>query len=172
VTLQGTGDAAVRQMVYKSLDVPLDTGDCLVHLFKGTPNGGMSAEAQVLALIQLNTAPVGNLDDVTSSGLVSGWVLDPDTPTSPVSVHFYLDSPYGQSAFIGFTLANKSRPDVNQVTGYLGDHGFSFQLPSSVSNGNHTIYAYGISADGPNPLLSGAPQTVTISISKSGEYAR
>jgi hypothetical protein len=166
VTQQGTDDAVVQQMVYKSLSVPLNTGDCLVHLFKGNPNGGMSAEAQVLALVQPNTAPIGNLDSVTSSGLVSGWGLDPDTPTTPINVHFYLDSPSGQSAFIGLTSANMSRPDVNQVTGYPGDHGFSFQLPSSVSNCNHTIYVYGIdSAGGPNPLLSGAPMTVTISTS-------
>jgi hypothetical protein len=169
VTLQGTDDAAVQQMVYKLFNVPLNIGDCLVHLFKGTPNGGMSAEGQVLALIQPNTAPIGNLDNVTSTGLVSGWVLDPDTPTTPISVHFYLDAPSGQSAFIGLALANTSRPDVNQVTGYPGDHGFSFQLPSSVSNGNHTIYVYGIdSAGGPNPLLSGAPKTVTISTTGGG----
>jgi hypothetical protein len=169
VTLQGTGNAAVQQMVYKSLDVPLNTGDCLVHLFKGTPNGGMSAEAQVLALMQPNTAPIGNLDDVTSSGVVSGWALDPDAPTSPISVHLYLDSPSGQSAFIGLTSANVSRTDVNQVTGYPGDHGFSFQLPSGILTGNHTIYAYGIdSAGGPNPLLSGAPKAVTFSTSAGG----
>jgi hypothetical protein len=169
VTLQGTDDAAVQQMVYKLFNVPLNIGDCLVHLFKGTPNGGMSAEGQVLALIQPNTAPIGNLDNVTSTGLVSGWVLDPDTPTTPISVHFYLDAPSGQSAFIGLASANMSRPDVNQVTGYPGDHGFSFQLPSSVSNGNHTIYVYGIdSAGGPNPLLSGAPKTVTISTTGGG----
>jgi hypothetical protein len=173
VTLQGTDDAAVQQMVYKSFNVPLSTGDCLVHLFKGTPNGGMSAEAQVLALIQPNTAPIGNLDDVTSSGLVSGWVLDPDTPTTPRSVQFYLDGPSGRGSLIGLALANMSRPDVNQVTGYPGDHGFAFQLPSSIANGNHTIYAYGIdSAAGPNSLLSGAPKTVTIAINKGGETAQ
>jgi hypothetical protein len=169
VTQRGIDDAVVQQMVYKSLNVLLNAGDCLVHLFKGNPNGGMSAEAQVFALIQPNTAPIGNLDSVTSSGLVSGWMLDPDTPTTPINVHFYLDSPSGQNAFIGLTSANTPRPDVNQVTGYPGDHGFSFQLPSSVSNGNHALYIYGIdSAGAPNPILGGAPKTVTISIGGGG----
>jgi hypothetical protein len=166
---QGRGDAVVQQMVHKTFNVQLNTGDCLVHFFKGNPNGGMSAEAQVFALIQPNTAPIGNLDSVTSSGLVSGWMLDPDTPTTPINIHFYLDSPSGQNAFIGLTSANTPRPDVNQVTGYPGDHGFSFQLPSSVSNGNHALYIYGIdSAGAPNPILGGAPKTVTISIGGGG----
>jgi hypothetical protein len=163
---QGRGDAVVQRIVYKRFNIQLNTGDCLVHFLKGNPNGGMSAEAQVFALIQPKTAPIGNLDSITPSGLVSGWALDPDTPTTPINVHFYLDSPSGQSAFVGFTSANISRPDVNQVTGYPGDHGFSFQLPSSVSNGNHTLYVYGIDGAGaPNAILGGASKTVTISIS-------
>jgi hypothetical protein len=169
VTLVGRDDSAAQEMVYKSLNVALNTGDCLIHLFKGTPNGGMSAEAQVLALVQPNTAPIGYLDNVTSAGLVSGWALDPDTPASPVDVHFYLDGPSGQGAFIGVTSAHIPRPDANRVTGYPGDHGFTFQLPSSVSDGNHTIYAYGIdSMGGANPLLSGAPKPVITSISGTG----
>jgi hypothetical protein len=57
VKQQGTGDAVVQQMVYKTFDIRLHTGDCLVHLFKGNPNGGMSAEAQVFALVLPDRKP-------------------------------------------------------------------------------------------------------------------
>ena len=39
-----------------------------------------------------------------------------------------------------YPRADLPRPDVNQVTGYVGDHGFRFVLPSSALDGKpHTI---------------------------------
>jgi hypothetical protein len=51
VQQQGRDNAVVQRMVYKAFNIQLNIGDCLVHLFKGNPNGGMSAETQVFALI-------------------------------------------------------------------------------------------------------------------------
>ena len=56
VEQQGRGDVVVQRRVYETFDIHLNEGDCLVHLFKGDPNGGMSAEAQVFALVQLDAA--------------------------------------------------------------------------------------------------------------------
>ena len=56
VKQQGRGDVVVQRRVYETFDIHLNEGDCLVHLFKGDPNGGMSAEAQVFALVQLDAA--------------------------------------------------------------------------------------------------------------------
>ena len=54
---QGRDDAVVQRIVYKRFNIQLNTGDCLVHFFKGNPNGGMSAEAQVFALVQPDPGP-------------------------------------------------------------------------------------------------------------------
>jgi hypothetical protein len=55
VKQQGRDNAVVQQMIYKTFNIRLNIGDCLVHLFKGNPNGGMSAETQVLALVEPDT---------------------------------------------------------------------------------------------------------------------
>ena len=56
VKQQGRGDTVVQRIVYKTFNIHLNAGDCLVHLFKGNPNGGMSAEAQIFALVQPDAA--------------------------------------------------------------------------------------------------------------------
>jgi hypothetical protein len=58
VKQQGRGDSVVQRIVYKTFNIHLNAGDCLVHFFKGNPNGGMSAEAQVFALVQAETASI------------------------------------------------------------------------------------------------------------------
>jgi hypothetical protein len=52
VKQHGKGNTVVQRIVYKTFHIQLNMGDCLVHLFKGNPNGGMSAEAQVFALVR------------------------------------------------------------------------------------------------------------------------
>lgn len=58
VKQQGRDDTVVQRIVYKTFNIHLNVGDCLVHFFKGNPNGGMSAEAQVFALVQPETASI------------------------------------------------------------------------------------------------------------------
>jgi hypothetical protein len=58
VKQRGRADSVVQRRVYKTFNIRLNEGDCLVHLFKGNPNGGMSAEAQVFALVQPHTASI------------------------------------------------------------------------------------------------------------------
>jgi hypothetical protein len=75
----------------------LDTEDCLGRLFERTLNGGMIVEAQVFALLQLKAPPIGHLDSVLGS---PRWALAPNTPTNPITINLYLDSPSDQSAFV------------------------------------------------------------------------
>jgi hypothetical protein len=80
-------------------------------------------------------------------------------------VHFYIDGPAGAVPIAGIITADIERPDVNQVTGYPGNHGFSFSIPAQYRDGNtHTIYAYGIDLTGDlNKPLGGNPKTFTLS---------
>jgi hypothetical protein len=58
VKQNGKGDAVVQRIIHKTFSIRLNAGDCLVHLFKGNPNGGMSAEDQVFALVQPDSASI------------------------------------------------------------------------------------------------------------------
>src|SRR5262249_22421231 len=116
------------------------------------------------------SSPIGWLDSIDSNGNASGWTLDPDLEAQSIAVHFYVDGPVGGGGiFAGLTTASLPRPDVNQVTGYLGNHGFSFTLPAQYKDGqNHTLYVYGIDAtSNPNVQLSGAPKVFYIPLSNN-----
>jgi hypothetical protein len=131
---------------------------------RGLPAGGLE---QILRRHQIlpSSSPIGWLDSIDSNGNALGWTLDPDRGSQAIAVHFYVDGPAGGGGtFAGQTTANLSRPDVNQVTGYIGNHGFSFTVPAQYKDGlNHTLYVYGIDATGnPNAPLSGVPRVFYI----------
>lgn len=107
----------------------------------------------------------GNFEEITSTGYVKGWTFDTASPSVSVDVHFYIDGPAGSGAYGGSALANVSRNDVNTAyDGILGDHGFYFPVPAWYRDGqNHTMYVYGIDAQGlHNPLLAGSPRTFNL----------
>jgi hypothetical protein len=88
------------------------------------------------------TRPWGNFEGVTASGgalSVGGWALDPDSPTSPGTVHVYVDG-------VGTAIsAAGSRPDVGAAFPGVGDaHGFTWS--TAVAPGRHTVCAYAIDA--------------------------
>lgn len=110
-------------------------------------------------------SPRGFVDRVDNSGVVSGWAFDPNSPGYALNLHVYVDGPAGQGQMLPVVQrAQYARPDVNQATGYEGDHGFTFQLPRSLRDGvNHAVYIYGIdTGDSPNILLPGSPVDVLI----------
>lgn len=114
--------------------------------------------------------PIGNLDSVSSSvsssdepnneldldGVVGGWSLDRDVPEQSNTVHFYIDGQY-----VGQTIANIPRPDVNQVFGLPGNHGYEFSIPDQYRDDlSHSISAYGIDLTGDqSKILIGSPKT-------------
>src|SRR5437016_3777423 len=79
--------------------------------------------------------PIGWLDVVTPDYRLVGWTLDPDSPEQNLDVHFYVDGPAGRGVLVGAVVANLPRPDVNNATGYPGDHGFSFAIPEQYRSG-------------------------------------
>jgi hypothetical protein len=105
-------------------------------------------------------SPVGWLERVTRLGLVTGWCLDPNQPKEHLRVEFYLDGNHVDGEYIGFCNANIPKPEVLEMTGYGGDHGFSFQVPEQYQDGSsHKIWAYTFDVEkvSTNPLLKGAP---------------
>lgn len=110
--------------------------------------------------------PVGSLGGVDTSGAATGWAVDPDSSSTPISVHFYVDGAAGQGGtYAGSAVANLASSAANSA-GYAGNHGYSFSIPSQWRDGQeHTLYAHGIdlSGDGSkNVLLSGVPQSFTL----------
>lgn len=110
-------------------------------------------------------ASIGWLGAIRPDGIVDGWSLDPDVPAQSNSVHFYIDGPAGSGAGPFIATADLPRPDVNQQTGYPGNHGYEFPVPAQYRNNQqHTIYVYGIDLTGDqNSHLLGSPKTFTLS---------
>ena len=100
--------------------------------------------------------PRGAFDQVAQTGTsmnVSGWAYDLDSENQSLDIAVHLDG----VPFINIK-ANQTRPDVNEIVGISGDHGFNstFTVPA----GGHTVclYALGVDSSGAgddeNVLLS------------------
>jgi hypothetical protein len=105
-------------------------------------------------------SPVGSLESATVRGrtaTLSGWALDGDTPTTPLSVHVYVDG-----RFTATVTADRTRADVAALHPGTGStHGFTAAL--DVAAGSHQVCAYAINA-GPgtvNPRIGCATVVVT-----------
>ena len=112
----------------------------------------------------IDNKPIGYLDNVSCS-LFAGWAYDPDDASAQIGVHFYVGGEAGKGKFVGNTIANIPRADVNKNAGISGNHGFSFPIPSVLRDGaTHTIYAYGINSNGStnlnNSLLTQGPLSI------------
>jgi hypothetical protein len=106
-------------------------------------------------------APVGVFESINADGEAIGWSVDPDLPTLPNTVHFYVDAPAGSGGvYIGEAAADQ--PHAN--TGYPGNHGFRFSIPPQYrDNQQHTLYAYGLDLTGDNSKpLSGNPKAFNL----------
>ncbi len=88
---------------------------------------------------------------------VWGWAYDPDNANTQIDVHIYKDARAGGGGtFLTSCTANTARPDVNQIIGIPGNHGFSCTLPASyVGTGIHSLWIHAIDSNGsPNNLLN------------------
>jgi hypothetical protein len=110
--------------------------------------------------VDLNQAPIGNFETISSDGLIQGWTYDPDVSSSSVDIEIYADGPIGVGALVGSDIANVPRLDVNTAKGVAGDHGFSFAIPDQYKTGSHTYYVYGVDENNTKPaLIPGSPRS-------------
>lgn len=113
-----------------------------------------------------NQPPVGNFDEINSSGVVRGWSYDPDASSSSNQVHIYIDGPAGQGGtLLNGAATNILRSDVNATFGISGNHGFEYSIPAQYRNGqNHSIYVYGVdtSDSAVATHLAASPRTFNI----------
>ena len=132
----------------------------------GVDSSGNDESAQLSGTPQTltftnNQRPIGWMD-VTASGYTTGWALDPDTPSQSIDVSFYLDGPKGTGIFLGTARTQIPRADVNTAMKVSGDHGYVYLFSDNISNGPHTLYAYGIdTAAGFDGVLNGSPKSFT-----------
>jgi len=90
-----------------------------------------------------NPRPIGVVDGIDADGNLSGWALVPSMTPASVDVDLYLDDPSGGGMKLATVHADVPRADVNQATGYAGDHGFSFAVPDDVRDDlDHQVYAF------------------------------
>ncbi|MDR1538156.1 MAG: RICIN domain-containing protein [Clostridiales bacterium] len=98
-----------------------------------------------------NHEPIGTADFIERSSdgtvFIQGWVYDPDSPTSSISIHVYCDDTFLFELTTGF-----ARDDVNNAFGITGKHGFSSYI-SMPQAGNVRIYAIDASG-GNNPMFA------------------
>ena len=103
--------------------------------------------------------PWGSLDAVTAAGTsvtARGWAIDPDQPTTPVTVHIYVD---GRST--AAVAANRPRADIGRIYPAAGsNHGYGWT--GTLASGAHTVCAYAINrgAGTGNPRLGCKAVTV------------
>ncbi|WP_092556530.1 hypothetical protein [Herbiconiux ginsengi] len=143
------GYGAAHGFSISGVTVPVGTSQVCVY---GIDKAGVIENSQ-LGCKTVSTAsgpPKGNIEGLSAKpGTISlsGWTLDPDTP-SPIDVHVYVNGAWG-----GLTTANGARPDVGRVfPGYGDAHGFSIDLPAR--GGANSVCAYGYNVmGGANTLL-------------------
>ena len=106
--------------------------------------------------------PYGYLDGVNNCQNVYGWTCDPDDFNQGVDVHLYKDGPVGAGGvLLGIVKADVQRESaVGGLCGGNVNHGFSFDIPVDIKDGNdHSIYAYAINIGTPanNAVLNNVP---------------
>jgi peptidoglycan hydrolase-like protein with peptidoglycan-binding domain len=145
-----------------SARLPLTTGSGV------TAGSGTRYEVGTVSVVAVptNRPPVGYLDGLINTSILSGWALDPNDQTRPIDVHIYVDGAYNAGGtYIGSVNANMPRPDLTNGGYTSTNHGYNFQIPTRYQDGRaHSYYAYGIdlTSNSNNPLLTNSPKTYTI----------
>lgn len=104
--------------------------------------------------------PTGSFESLVGDGTgtltLSGWTIDPDTPTTPVRVIVYLDG-HGVLA----TMANVSRPDIGARYPTAGNlHGFA--ATTKTGPGTHSVCVYVVDTSFPSRIPRLACRSVTV----------
>ena len=127
----------------------------------------LAALALAAAPARAGSQPQKSLDECYGKPLavhVTGWAYDPDVSSQSIDVHVYLYTDSGctsQYGGIRVLTANVSRPDVNQVKGVPGDHGFDADV-SVADAGDYWEKVFAIDATGDGDPQIGSTRSVTV----------
>jgi hypothetical protein len=112
-----------------------------IRAFDGLNRKGQSGKVTVDIR---NKVPFGFIESI-NEGKVKGWAIDSDSTWSSVQLEFYQDGPKGQGVYMGSTVANVYREDIEEP----GNHGFLWTIPSQFRDGRqHTVWAYALDSSG------------------------
>lgn len=93
--------------------------------------------------VPADNPPIGQVDPVTCSLVVSGWARDPDY-SGAITINIYVNGQFGQPGAAGYNAGQANLPRAGQ-----GNTGFSYALPSGWNDGaSHTYYVYALGVDG------------------------
>jgi hypothetical protein len=102
--------------------------------------------------------PLGNVETISTAGLVKGWAQDIDEPAKAVRVEIYVNGPMGTGEFAGFANASEDYSGQDAT----GKVGFTFQLADKYRDRKpHDIYIYGVDTQvvSTTVQLRNSPQT-------------
>ncbi len=102
-----------------------------------------------------NDDPIGHVDENGTNGgtVITGWAVDPNDPDAPVTIEIYFEDPTSPDSDPIVIVADDPRPDVNDVTGYPDDHGFSVVIPPGAVEGTYTVFVYANDTDEEQAVL-------------------
>ncbi len=140
------------------------------NVFISTYTGATSQQWEFVLISTSAAAPTGWLDSVSSNG-ASGWAWRSDIPNTAITVHLYLINTYTDQQWVLGTTAGNYRADLYNAGYGNGYHGFGFSIDwDSYPAGVYNVYAYGIGADGNNPVLSGCPKQYSNNVTSNTDY--
>lgn len=113
--------------------------------------------------------PFGSFDSLTSNPhkqlRMQGWTIDPNAPTTPVTLHAYVGGPAGTAGaeFHDLGPANVRRTDVAAVYPGTGEnHGYD-KTVTTAKTGSQPVYVYAINqGPGSNKLILARTVTVVL----------
>lgn len=115
--------------------------------------------------------PTGCLDGLvggTGTVTVSGWAFDRDDMSASLNIHVYIGGQAGDSNAegIGWITANTYRPDVDNVYGCGGYHGYDVTIQTT-KTGTQAVYVYAINVgSGENVLIGSGTVNITADTEK------
>ncbi len=90
----------------------------------------------------------GYIDNI-SSDLITGWIIDSESPGNPLTLDFYINDIYA-----GSVIADNERLDIASVKGVI-NCGFIFQIPGTFKKG---IFEFAIYISGTNQKVLDTPK--------------
>jgi hypothetical protein len=126
------------------------------HAISIGPGGNELLQGSGLWFRLGGTSPIGWVEALDGDGVAHGWTCDPDDPSQPLHVHFYVDG-----SFVGQVYANLTRePAVGDACGGWRNHGYNFILPESVRDSQaRTLSVWAINVGpGDHRQLNGSPR--------------